>query len=117
MEKSVFKTTVFILGAFFGVASAALASGSPHPSHQQADPRTWDQVRNLHHADEQADARTWDQVRNLHHESTAQADPRTWDQIRDIHHEAETAAADARTWYQVRPFHRAEKNGHILADN
>lgn len=99
MEKSVFKTTVFILGAFFGVSSAALATGNSHSSHHQTDPRTWDQVRNLHHANEQA------------------VDARTWDQIRDIHHEAQTAAADERTWYQVRHRHGAAKDGRILADN
>lgn len=128
MEKSGFKSIIFILGAFFGASSVALAtdmaarSGGPavsksHPSHHPTDPRTWDQVRSLHRGatGQVVDARTWNQVRHLHREAKAQqADARTWDQVRNLRHEA---AADARTWYQVRHLHGKANDGRVLADN
>ncbi len=102
MEKSVFKSTIFILGAFFGASSVGLATemaagadghagAKSHALHHQVDERTWDQVRHIHRgAKEQAvDARTWNQVRYLHREAKAQeADERTWDQVRHLRHDA-----------------------------
>ncbi len=82
MKKSVFKSTLFILSAFFGASSVGLATdktagadghvgAKSQASHHQADPRTWDQIRYLHPEGEIAAVYkgTWYEARHLHGEA------------------------------------------------
>jgi hypothetical protein len=90
MAKSVFKSTIFILSAFFGASSVGLATDMTAG------------------ADGLAGAKS----QALHH----QADPRTWDQIRYLHPQGEKAAVYKGTWYEARHLHgEASADGQILA--
>ena len=84
MKRSVFKSTIFILSAFFGASSVGLAIGmtagadghagaKSQASHHQADPRTWDQIRYLHPdgAKSAVYKGTWYEFRHLHGEAKA----------------------------------------------
>ncbi len=88
MKKSVFKSTIFILSAFFGASSIGLAAGMTAG------------------ADGHAGAKS--------HASQHRADQRTWGQVRYLNQEGDVAAADKGTWYEIRHIHGEAGEGQML---